>query len=362
MKLLFRFPLAFLHRAKLSFGPVIRRPFSVGPKGGNCHTSPVSSQNASDQQRWLPHIPRRAVMYIPGDDVKKIAKIPTLNVDCPVLECEDGVAVARKEAARSMIVSTLNNAEWVKTRKSRALDVAVRINSIQSGLADDDLNTVLSASVLPTTLFVPKIEEEDHISWLANRLGLILSGRITQAPLRLILYIESAHALMQMRRLLKTALSLADGSGSLFALDGVVFGSDDYCADIGATRSKEATELIFARQFFVSAAKSFQRPIQAIDLVHIDFKDLSDLKRQAEEGARWGFTGKQVIHPAQVETVQRAFSPSPERIQWANDLITAFEEHQKLGKGAFTFQNSMIDMPLLLQAQNVVAQAKQLNL
>jgi len=84
-------------------------------------------------------------------------------------------------------------------------------------------------------------------------------------------------------------------------------------------------------------------------------QDLEGLERQSLEGARFGFTGKQVIHPAQIPVVQRAFAPSPERVDWARQLIAAFIEHQAEGRGAFAFRGHMIDMPTVKQARNVLA-------
>merc|ERR1711963_684444 len=106
----------------------------------------------------------------------------------------------------------------------------------------------------------------------------------------------------------------------------------------------------------IATTKAFR--LQAIDLVDINFKDLDSLRVQCEEGARMGFNGKQVIHPAQIPVVQEAFAPSPEKISWATELIQAFEQHQQEGKGAFTFRGHMIDMPLLKQAQNIVDLSK----
>jgi citrate lyase subunit beta-like protein len=82
---------------------------------------------------------------------------------------------------------------------------------------------------------------------------------------------------------------------------------------------------------------------------------LDGLERQSLEGARFGFTGKQVIHPAQVPVVQRAFSPAPDRVEWARALIAAFEEQQAEGRGAFSFRGHMIDMPTVKQARNVLS-------
>ena len=83
-------------------------------------------------------------------------------------------------------------------------------------------------------------------------------------------------------------------------------------------------------------------------------KDQVGLAAQCQEGAGWGFTGKQVIHPGQVETVQAAFTPSLARLDWANNLMEAFRQNQQEGRGAFTFRGQMIDMPTVMQAQNVL--------
>ena len=90
----------------------------------------------------------------------------------------------------------------------------------------------------------------------------------------------------------------------------IVFGSDDYVASIGAKRSKNGEELVYARQSIVAHAKAFD--CQAIDMVYIDFKDIDGLKLNSQQGADMGFTGKQVIHPYNIETVQSVYSPRNE--------------------------------------------------
>lgn len=156
--------------------------------------------------------------------------------------------------------------------------MAVRINSLQSGLAEDDLSVILSEPVWPTTLLIPKVESADEVDHLVSLVSSQIKTRPSgedleeASPLRLILYIESAKALLGMKKIVKSAVKLGDKSGGAFQLDGLVFGSDDYCAGIGANRSSQASEVIFARQYFVTVIKSFQRQLQAIDLVHIDYK------------------------------------------------------------------------------------------
>nr|KAF6373279.1 citramalyl-CoA lyase [Pipistrellus kuhlii] len=219
----------------------------------------------------------------------------------------------KKNEARLRIVKTLEDFDLGPTEK------CVRINAVSSGLAEEDLEAVLQSRVLPSSIMLPKVEGPEEIQWAVC----------------------------------KEAVKAGPPVG--LCLDAVVFGGEDFRASIGATSSKEAHDILYARQKIVVVAKAFG--LQAVDLVYIDFRDEEGLLRQAREGAAMGFTGKQVIHPNQIAAVQEQFSPSPEKIKWAEELIAAFQEHQQLGKGAFTFRGSMIDMPLLKQAQNIVTLA-----
>ncbi|MXQ89771.1 hypothetical protein E5288_WYG011585 [Bos mutus] len=293
------------------------------------------------------YIPRRAVLYVPGNDEKKINKIPSLNVDCAVLDCEDGVAVNKKDEARLRIVKTLEDFDLGPTEK------CVRINSVSSGLAEEDLEAILQSRVLPSSLMLPKVEGPEEIQWLSDKFSFYLKDRKLEQPMNLIPFVETAMGLLSFKAVCEEAVKNGPRVG-LF-LDAVVFGGEDFRASIGATSSKETQDILYARQKIIVVAKAFG--LQAIDLVYIDFRDEEGLLRQSREGAAMGFTGKQVIHPNQIAVVQEQFSPSAEKIKWAEELIAAFKEHQQLGKGAFTFRGSMIDMPLLKQAQNIVTLA-----
>ncbi|XP_060625540.2 citramalyl-CoA lyase, mitochondrial isoform X3 [Anolis sagrei] len=293
------------------------------------------------------YIPRRAVLYVPADDERKVQKIASLNVDCAVLDCEDGVALNRKANAREKSVKALEDFEFGHTEK------CVRINSVSSGLAEEDLKVILDSSVLPTSLMLPKVESVEEINWFAEKFASHLKGRARVKPMNFIPFVETAMGLLNFKAVCEETLRKGPQIG--LNLDAVVFGGEDFRASIGSTSSKETLDILYARQKIVVTAKAFG--MQAIDLVYIDFQDEEGLRKQSREGALMGFTGKQVIHPNQVAVVQEEFSPSSEKIKWAQELIMAFEEHQRVGKGAFTFRGSMIDMPLLKQAQNIVTLA-----
>uniref|UniRef100_A0A8C5BJQ8 Citrate lyase beta like n=1 Tax=Gadus morhua TaxID=8049 RepID=A0A8C5BJQ8_GADMO len=307
--------------------------------GGHLHTACPSLQR--QQQSY---VARRAVLYCPGDDRRKLAKLATLDVDCAVLDCEDGVALGRKSEARETIAAVLGELDLGRTEK------CVRVNSVSSGLAEEDLRVILGAEALPTALMLPKVEGVEEVQWFVDRFRSHLKGRPLTEPIRLVTFVETAVGLLYFKEVCEEVRRLAPSAG--LHHDGVVFGSDDFCASIGATRTKDARELLYARQKVVATSKAFG--LQAIDLVYIDYKDTDGLRRQAREGALMGFTGKQVIHPGQIQAVQEEFSPSQERVQWATALVEAFGQHQLEGKGAFTFRGSMIDMPSLKQAQNIL--------
>lgn len=293
------------------------------------------------------YIPRRAVLYVPADDEKKIQKIPSLNVDCAVLDCEDGVALNRKREARLTAVKTLEEFDIGHAEK------CVRINSVSSGLAEEDLEVLLQSKTLPSSLMLPKVENVEEVKWFADKFAYHSKGRTLAEPMHFIPFVETAVGLLNFKAVCEEALRTGSQVG--FHLDAVVFGGEDFRASIGATSNKETHDILYARQKIIVTAKAFG--LQAIDLVYIDFRDEDGLRRQSREGASMGFTGKQVIHPNQIAVVQEQFSPSPEKIKWAQELMSAFEEHQRLGKGAFTFRGSMIDMPLLKQARNIVTLA-----
>lgn len=233
---------------------------------------------------------------------------------------------------------------------SRKSEWAVRVNSVCSNLCEEDLKTVLGGEIKPETILLPKYNETEQLRQFADWVNKCLASQ--EHKINLIFYAESCKSIMRLPELCEYAVQLSQVSGSKFNPVGIVFGSDDFCATIGATRSEEGREILYARQRIVLVAKAFD--LQAIDMVYTDYTNLDGLKVQSKDGARMGYTGKQVIHPCQLEIVQKAFVPSAEKIEWASELIKAWDEHVKDGVGAFTFKNKMIDAPTMKQAQNIL--------
>jgi citrate lyase beta subunit len=194
---------------------------------------------------------------------------------------------------------------------------------------------------------VPKIESGDQVKWVSEHIETYeLSSNIRVGNIRLMIGVETAKGILNLKE-------IADADNRLEA---IIFGAEDYAASIGATRTKEGTEVLYARSAVVVACAA--NDLQAIDMVYIDFRDAEGLRLEAQQGAALGFSGKQVIHPNQVVPVQESFTPSEEAIEYARRVVETFEASQKEGKGAYALDGKMIDMPLLKNAQKVLERAK----
>lgn len=170
---------------------------------------------------------------------------------------------------------------------------------------------------------------------------------------RIIGMIESAHAAAVAMPSICTA--------SPHRLDALIFGSDDYAASVGATRTAESTEMDFPRNWVLMQAAAFG--IEVIDMVQIDLEiSAKKLQDESRKSFELGFTGKQVIHPKQIEPVQAAYSPITEAINHAAAVVQANQEHQDHGRGAFSFNGKMIDMPTVKQFENLLEKAKLMGL
>jgi citrate lyase beta subunit len=278
------------------------------------------------------------MLYIPGEDRHKINKSLTLGVDCICMDMEDGVAPNRKAEARATITLALQELDFGRSEK------LTRINAVGSGFELDDIHAVLPHH--PDGIVIPKVEAPEQIQW---------AGEIIEAEelargwgvnsIRMLVLVETAKGILNLKEIAAHP-----------RLDGIIFGGEDFAASVGAIRTSAATELLYARQAIVTACAAYN--LQAIDIVTIDFKNPEVVRAEAEFGASLGYSGKQIIHPAQVEPVQSAFTPSDEAIAYAIRLAAAFEAHQHQGSGTFALDGKMIDMPLLKNAQKVLERAR----
>lgn len=280
---------------------------------------------------------RRALLYMPGDNWKMITKSITLGVDSICMDMEDGTAINKKAEARATIAKALQELDFGASER------LARINSVGSGWEQDDIEAVLPYH--PDGIVIPKVESFEQVEWASKIIeDAELKNGWQVNSIRILIGVENAKGILNLKEIAAHP-----------RLDAIIFGGEDFAASIGAVRTKDAVELLYARQAVIVACAAYD--LQPIDIVTIDYKDLEALKAEAEFGARLGFSGKQIIHPNQVQVTQEAFTPSAEAIAYARRIVETFEASQKEGKGAYSLDGKMIDMPLLKNAQKVLARA-----
>jgi citrate lyase beta subunit len=282
---------------------------------------------------------RRALLYMPGDSRRKIEKALTLDVDCICVDLEDGVALSQKALARASVRAALAALDFGRSER------LVRINPVGSGLEADDLAAILPAR--PDGIVLPKVDGPEPLRWLDAQLTAAEDAHgWPPGSLTVVSTVETARGIINLR-------DICAASPRLSAL---VFGAEDLAGDMGLVRTPESTEVAWARAALVTHAAAFG--LQALDFVSVDFRDLPRLEREAAEGARLGFSGKQAIHPNQVGPIQAAFTPSPEAIAQARRIVEAARQHQSAGLGAFALDGRMVDAPVVKSAVAILAKAR----
>ncbi|KAI9346538.1 Pyruvate/Phosphoenolpyruvate kinase-like domain-containing protein [Obelidium mucronatum] len=288
---------------------------------------------------------RSALLYIPGSDARKLAKGLGLGgVDTRVLDLEDSVALHRKAFARAAVADALAGL----SQTAQTQETCVRINSVASGLAHADLAAVLRQRAVDSVL-VPKVGSPADVAAVAAALDAHADVR---RDVKILASIETARGLLSL-----PAILAADAAAATPRIAALVFAAEDYVADLGLVRTRARTELLLARQMVVAHAVAYG--LQAIDLVCVDFKDSNILQEECTEGRQFGFTGKQAIHPNQVEIIQKTFSPTEKEISYAKQILEANEIHKSKGAGAFDLDGKMVDAPVILWAQRILAKAGQ---
>ncbi|KAH7087089.1 citrate lyase [Paraphoma chrysanthemicola] len=298
---------------------------------------------------------RRACMYVPSSSKKMLEKSFAMHADNVTYDLEDSVAPHVKSEARSNLRDILN-----KQRPSGIKEMCVRINSVDTGLALDDLTEVLKGEYLDA-IMLPKCESAAdlhfvtdvirHLSPERHPMGANSStqGR-KREPVRIIALIESAKAIQNLSSICAASPYLS----------GLVFAAEDFAKDMSLTRTPSLTEFLYARSAIATAARAAELP-STIDLVCTSYKGEAGLKTLEEEclnGKGMGFNGKQCIHPSQVAVCHKAFSPGDKEVEWAARVVIADEKASKAGRGAWTLEGKMIDVPVVKKAQAVLRHAE----
>ena len=283
----------------------------------------------------------RSLLFVPGDDERKLLRAPQSGADALIYDLEDSVAPHHKGTARNLVAEVLAD-----RHSSGAKGLAyVRVNAIRSEHYQHDLRAVLRGR--PDGIMIPKPEGPEDLRGVAETLDQLEPG-VGLAP-------GSIRVLALATETPTAVLALPSFGPGIPRLEGLAFGSEDLSAALGATTNRDAAgahtgPFQLARNLCLMAAAA--GGYAAIDTVYTDFANQDGLRQEALDAARDGFTGKMAIHPDQVAVINEALTPTSEEVRVATRIVRIFEASS--ATGVATLDGEMLDRPHLLRAQRVL--------
>jgi citrate lyase subunit beta/citryl-CoA lyase len=292
---------------------------------------------------------RRSELACPAHSLKMMAKAAAGQADEVIFDLEDGCAPTQKIAARKTLIEAFNTLDF--HGKIRAF----RANGLETGLFYRDVvDVVEAAGANIDVLVVPKVQDAPDVLF-ADRLLTQIERNMEweEGRIKLEVLIESAAAVLH-------AEQIAAATPRLAAL---IFGVVDYAGNIGARDPvrEQFTLYHYPKAKTVAAARA--AGIDVIDSVTLQFRDLELCEHDARLAAQMGFDGKWAIHPDQVGVINRVFTPSPEELQRAREILAAYEKSDRgAGVGAFVYKDEMVDAASLPIERKKLAIAKKCGL
>jgi citrate lyase subunit beta/citryl-CoA lyase len=282
---------------------------------------------------------RRSMLFVPGGNEKVLAKGLGLDVDSLILDLEDSVALEKKASAREAVAEALKANDFGRKEK------VVRINSIKTEHGGFDIDVVVRGR--PDTLLLPKVDQAQDI--------LDHDARVTEAEKKqglpsggigLIALIESPMGIVH-----ADAIALASPR-----MRGFLFGAADFTRETRGQITPYRFELYYPMMRILLAARV--AGIDAIDTPYFDIKDLVGLERHTQQAKDMGYDGKAMIHPSQIEVVNRIFTPSNEEVEYSRRVLETFEKAKAEGKGAAQLDGKLIENVHVATAQRILKLAE----
>ena len=272
----------------------------------------------------------RSLFFAPANRAELVLKFPRFGADCSVIDLEDATPPLFKVQARESLQALVAELR----QRWTVGHLAIRVNAYDTPWFEDDVAVALQCPV--DFIVLPKLERVEQLAPFAAA-----QAGPANAP-HIIGGIESVQGVLNAVALCQAGSPLA----------GVFFGAEDYVSDLGGQRTKEGTEVLYARSLVAMAAKA--AGISAIDQAVVDIRDDEGFAQDSTQGRRLGYQGKICLTPRQVELAHTLHGASPEEVRWAEQIITHYRQAMQAGRGVIELHGQMIDTPLLRRAEQIV--------
>ena len=281
---------------------------------------------------------RRSMLFLPGNSPNILLNADFLGSDSIILDLEDAVAPTEKDAARVLVRNAITSLGYTR-------EVIVRINPVESPYWQKDLRAIIPVKpdmIMPTKVGCAADVKivADFITQLEKEFGME-EGGVKMIPL-----IETALGV-------ENAYEIASADSRVTA---IFLGGEDFTADMRCKRTKEGTEIFYARSRMVLAARA--AGVDVYDTPWTDVEDYDGLIEDAKFAKSLGFTGKSSISPRHIPFINEVFSPTEEEIQYARDVFACIEKAKAEGKGVVSLRGKMIDAPIVARARQVLEAAE----
>lgn len=280
----------------------------------------------------------RTLFFVPGNDPGKIVKAEIYKADCIIYDLEDSVSVFEKDSARILVRRAL---EQIRP----SCKIGIRINPADTAFYMDDIQSMVPLK--PDFLRLPKTESAADIVRLDEEISALEARHnISAGSIKIVATIESALGIIN-------SYQIATASKRML---GIGMGAEDLCTDMRIERTTHGRELALARQMIVLAAHAAK--INALDAVYSNIKDLQGFRENVLEGKMLGYTGKSVVHPQQIDIVHECYAPSLQQLEYAQEVLAAYNQAMSGAAGVISLHGKMIDAPMVTRARHIIEYAK----
>ena len=280
----------------------------------------------------------RSLIFVPGNRPNMLERALSFDADVIMVDLEDSVPPAEKVAARDVA------RQWVPKLRRSGRTVMVRVNSLDTGLTGSEVAALAGPDLygfsIGKTESVWDMREADRIVAAAET-----SAGLDMGRLKLIPWIENAKAVLACQE-------IAAASSRIIA---IAFGAEDYTNDMGVRRTDTGREVQFPRSMVPVAARA--AGVASLDSPFVRFRDPDALREDRQVSRQMGDTARFAIHPSQLEIVNETFSPSPDEVDYARQVVKAWDRAEAEGRGSVALDGRMIDVPVLKRARNLLSQA-----
>ena len=287
--------------------------------------------------------PIRSFLFIPGDSEKKIGKVDDVAADAFIFDLEDAVAPARKPVARQMVPAFIGE----RPKAARKAQLWVRVNPLDTPWTLEDLAAIVPAA--PDGIMLPKVDGPADVARVGHYLDALETAAGLETGSIKILPVATETAISPFR--------LGDYAGArLDRLYGMTWGAEDLSAAIGASGNTDANgewTLTYKMVRSLCLLGAHAAEVEAVDTLYVDFRDPEGLRASCKAARAEGFSGRIAIHPAQVDIINEAFSPSEDEVSFARRVVELFAANPEAG--TLGLDGKMLDIPHLKQAHKTLA-------